>query len=162
MTQNEIDFLLGIEARDGKWVPATIVQEARDLACPIHSRFEWDDGKAAQRDRERTASRLINQLPRIQSVARDGRIVAAPLAIRDPRSSATEKAYVRTASLKSEADLSRETMLRLIQRVVNALNTCQSVATALGMEDSVGAVKASVASLLRELDEPAPSMNEAA
>lgn len=152
MTQQEVDFLLGIEARDGKWVPETIVNEARDPACPVHGQFIWDDAVAAHAQRITTAQHLINALPKVQYRVRDGGMISAPLAVRDPRSPAGEKAYVRTTLIKTDAAHAKETLVSVIARVTNALATATSLAVALGLEGQVAEVKASVADLLRDLD----------
>lgn len=51
--------LLAIRARAGYLTPALVVEEARDPESPLHGRFEWDDGEAAEQYRQIQARRLI-------------------------------------------------------------------------------------------------------
>jgi hypothetical protein len=46
----------------GQLTPAAVVEASRPDDAYFHDRFEWDDAKAAQRDREATAARLIRQI----------------------------------------------------------------------------------------------------
>lgn len=43
----------------GLLLPETVVREARTKSSPLHSRFEWDDGEAADRYRIWQARQLI-------------------------------------------------------------------------------------------------------
>lgn len=43
----------------GLLLPETVVREARPKTSPLHSRFEWDDGEAADRYRIWQARQLI-------------------------------------------------------------------------------------------------------
>ena len=45
------EALEAICRRDGKLKPEAVVEAAKDPASPLHARFEWDDGKAAQEHR---------------------------------------------------------------------------------------------------------------
>lgn len=51
--------LLAIREQYGKLTPQCVVDEARDPAHPLHSRFEWDDSVAGEMYRRQQASGLI-------------------------------------------------------------------------------------------------------
>lgn len=61
-TTATFDALMSIYQSHGTITPALVVAESVDPLAPLHDRFEWDDAKAAQRDRETTAARLIRQV----------------------------------------------------------------------------------------------------
>lgn len=42
------EHLLAIGEKRGRLTPHIVLEEARDPEHPLHSRFEWDDGKAAE------------------------------------------------------------------------------------------------------------------
>ena len=54
--------LEAIEARRGKIEPEIVVEEARSVSSPLHSYFDWDDTKAAEKYRTWEARSLINHL----------------------------------------------------------------------------------------------------
>jgi hypothetical protein len=56
------DHLQTIYDEHGKLTPKLVVDEARDPKHPLHNRFEWDDGIAAERYREEQARGLIRLL----------------------------------------------------------------------------------------------------
>lgn len=56
------DHLQSIYDEHGKLTPKIVVDEARDPNHPLHNRFEWDDGVAAEKYREDQARGLIRLL----------------------------------------------------------------------------------------------------
>jgi len=56
------DELLAIRAARGLLTPATVLDAARPPESPLHSRFEWDDGIAAEKYRLAQASDLIRSV----------------------------------------------------------------------------------------------------
>lgn len=48
--------------RRGELTPAIVVEEARDVDHPLHSRFEWDNDKAAEQYRLVQAGALIRSV----------------------------------------------------------------------------------------------------
>lgn len=59
MSGNLRDRLEEIRRKRGTLTPAVVLDEARDPAHPLHHRFEWDDGVAAERWRRHQAHELI-------------------------------------------------------------------------------------------------------
>ena len=51
-----------IEKQQGKVVPEVVVAEARQLSCPLHNYFEWDNTVAAEQYRLQQARHLLNHL----------------------------------------------------------------------------------------------------
>jgi|TARA_Y100000310_G_scaffold238070_1_gene241409 hypothetical protein len=54
--------LQAIYSEHGKLTPAIVLDQARDEAHPLHSRFEWDDEVAAERFRTDQAHELIRSV----------------------------------------------------------------------------------------------------
>lgn len=54
--------LQSIYDRRGQLTPALVVDEARDPASPLHSRFEWDDSIAGEQWRKSQAQELIRSV----------------------------------------------------------------------------------------------------
>ncbi len=54
-----LDQLTAIRDERGSLTPALVVDAARDPEHPLHSRFEWDDGVAAEKWRLEQASQLL-------------------------------------------------------------------------------------------------------
>lgn len=56
------EHLQAIHDKYGTLTPALVVDEARDKAHPLHSRFEWNNGLAAEAWRREQASQLIRSV----------------------------------------------------------------------------------------------------
>lgn len=56
------DALQGIYEQHGRLTPALVVDEARQLTHPLHSRFEWDDAVAGEEYRRVQAAELIRSV----------------------------------------------------------------------------------------------------
>jgi hypothetical protein len=52
-------LLLDIRERHGTLTPSIVLDEARDPDSPLHHRFEWDDGAAAEKWRLHQAGNLL-------------------------------------------------------------------------------------------------------
>lgn len=59
MSANLREHLLAIRDEHGALTPQLVVDAARDAAHPLHTRFEWDDSKAAEKWRLEQASQLL-------------------------------------------------------------------------------------------------------
>lgn len=56
------DQLLAIREKHGRLDPHLVIEEARDEAHPLHSRFEWDDSVAGEAWRRSQAHDLIRSV----------------------------------------------------------------------------------------------------
>ncbi len=59
MSASLLDHLTVIRDERGSLTPALVVDAARNPEHPLHSRFEWDDGVAAEKWRLEQASQLL-------------------------------------------------------------------------------------------------------
>lgn len=55
------EALVALVERDGRITPASVLDEARDEASPLHPHFEWDDSEAAEQYRLVQARGLIRR-----------------------------------------------------------------------------------------------------
>lgn len=65
------DQLQAVYDRRGQLTPAVVVDEARDEAHPLHSRFEWDDSVAGEQWRRSQAQELIRSVKVVYREATD-------------------------------------------------------------------------------------------
>jgi hypothetical protein len=101
---------LRVEA-GGSLAPGQVVEDARDIASPLHPCFEWNDGAAAERYREVQARQLIRSV--VVRVDR-AETKAAPVAVRAFVSVVEneERGYTSTVVAMSDADLRRQVVFR--------------------------------------------------
>lgn len=71
---NVNECLQDIYDRVGDLSPAIVVDEARDEDHPLHPRFEWDDGLAAEKYRQEQAAHLIRTV-KVTRVVEDERVI---------------------------------------------------------------------------------------
>ncbi len=65
------EHLQSIYDKHGTLTPAIVLDEARDEAHPLHSRFEWDDSTAAEQWRRSQAQELIRSVKVVYREATD-------------------------------------------------------------------------------------------
>jgi len=75
MSDTVRQLLQGIYEERGRLTPVDVVEVATPVEHPLHGRFTWDDGEAAQRWRESEASHLIRVTKVLIEVIEDGRPV---------------------------------------------------------------------------------------
>lgn len=126
--------LLSLE-RDGRLLPADVVEAARDPASPLHSHFEWNDSAAAEKYRLDQARTLIRSV-KIEVTVRD-----VPLScvgyVRDPEAGPKSAGYRNVMKLRSEEDAARAAIVDEMKRVSDAARRAKAVATVLGMTDAI-------------------------
>lgn len=66
------DQLQSIYEQRGKLSPEIVLQEARDEAHPLHSRFEWDNRAAGEAWRRHQAHELIQSVKIVYKTDADG------------------------------------------------------------------------------------------
>lgn len=65
------EVLLAIREEHGRLTPKIVVEAARDPGSPIHSKFVWDDTKAAELFRESQAAELLRSVKISYSTGED-------------------------------------------------------------------------------------------
>lgn len=75
-SKSVVEVVRSLESRDGVLTPVAVVDEARNPDSPLHGRFEWDDGVAAEQYRLSQAEVLIRRV-RIVLHKQDKSLVSA-------------------------------------------------------------------------------------
>lgn len=145
--REELNLLLKeIEDREGRLTPDLVVDAARDPEHPLHARFEWDDGKAAQAHRIATARRLIASA---QIRIRYSKVVlSAPAYVRDPAAESGVQGYRSVVKLRDEDEESRSVILGEMRRVTSILKRTRALVLALGKQIDLDRLEAEVESFI--------------
>lgn len=121
--------------REGTITPDAVVEDARNVASPLHDLFEWDDSKAAHEYRLDQARAIIRTVRVVVNI--DNAQVTSVRYVRDPRCESNERGYVSTATLRTQMDIARDAMSAEVSRVLASIARMQDVAIALGLGDEV-------------------------
>jgi hypothetical protein len=141
-----LEIIAAIEATadaHGHVTPEGVVNAARDPASPLHDKFEWDDGVAAEQYRKEQARSLIRKLTFI-SVDKGQKVYPAIRYVHDPKEP-EKQGYLSTLTLQD--DRTRiQVMLRELGQCEALVKRTQTVAQSM-------AVERSFADLLSSIDE---------
>lgn len=132
--QTQVAERLAQLAIDGHLTAEAVVSDAANPKSPLHSRFEWDNSKAAHEHRLEQARALIRSV-RVE-VQTERRVVSVVRYVRDPAAGKVQ-GYVETLRLRDEKALALEAIRNEARRVVAALERMQDVADVLGMNDEI-------------------------
>lgn len=117
----------------GRLTPDMVVADARRPASPLHSFFEWDDGKAAQAWRIEQARDLIRTVMVV--VTTDKRSVSVVAYIRDPDQEAGDQGYVSTLRLMNDKDRARSALVEEFSRAAAVMRRARELAVAFSLQD---------------------------
>jgi len=114
------DELQRIYDQHGQLTPALVVTEARDEGHPLHARFEWDDGVAAEKYRQVQAQELIRS---VKVVYREATEKEAARTVRGFHAVRRETGHVYEPVEKvAEDQFTRSLVLRDMEREWRALH----------------------------------------
>ena len=122
-----------------------VIDEARESDSPLHSHFEWDDGKAGEAYRRVQARRLIVGVRAVVTETDD--VVRVPVYMRDPSKGAREQGYIPTTRVRSVEDYRRQSMVVELKRLESNALRAHGIAEYLGLQDATARILES----LREL-----------
>jgi hypothetical protein len=134
-------------AKKSQLTPENVVTEAMDPKSPLHGHFTWDNEKAGHAHRLEEARALIRKVKYVHTI--ETRTVSVPYYVHDPRARA--QGYVRTASVKPEAERNEEVLDQELGRAIAMMERAVRVAALLGREPEF----ARVLSAMRALRESA-------
>ena len=143
MDKKSQDTLADIYARDGALHPAKVLDEASDVASPLHKHFTWDDGEAAQQHRLNQARNLIRVAVKVIP-AISNRPVREYISVSTLRGTATGS-YLSVVAVMDDAALRR-------QALKDALTTLQSMATRYAYLSELSPVWDALATLTANAD----------
>lgn len=119
MTDSLRALLQEIYHRHNRLTPDLVLQEARDPAHPLHSRFEWDDEVAGERYRRNQARELIRA---VRITYKDGDEFGPATSVRAYHSVPDGDGFAyRPAEEIAEDPRMREHLLRSMERDWKAL-----------------------------------------
>lgn len=136
------DRLAELEDAAGRLTPDIVIADARKASSPLHSCFEWNDGKAARAWRIEQARELIRSVMVI--VTTDNRAIEIVRYVRDPDQESDEQGYVSTAKLITDKDRARVALVEEFARAAAALRRARDLAQAFGLAGEVEKIEARI------------------
>lgn len=131
-------------APDGVLTPSAVVESARDEGSPLHDKFEWDDGVAAEAWRLEQARRLIRTVKVV--VETTERTLKTVQYVRHPDVDRSEQGYAAFEFLLEHEDSRQEVLAREFRLAVAAMKRARDLAAAFDLAQQVDAV-------IRQIDE---------
>lgn len=138
---NVIQRLKELET-DGELTPDAVLADAESVDSPLHGYFDWDDTSAAHKYRIDQARTLIRSVRVVMNETK--RQVSSIAYVRNPDLSPKERGYISTLKLRSDKDVSRQALIRELERAEAALNRAYNIADALGLSKEVERLLAGV------------------
>lgn len=127
-----LSALAELEDSEGRLTPEAVVKAARKPESPLHSHFEWDNGKAAFNYRIVQARTLIRSVWIPYKVER--REVSAVAYVRDPTADPNERRYVSLEAVKEREDESRAIIVREYTNAIGHVTRARNIAAALAID----------------------------
>jgi hypothetical protein len=131
--------LRALEEPGGRLTAERVLEAARNPSSVLHERFDWDDPHAAEAHRLDQARELIRTC-RITVITTPPVVITAY--VRDATREPGEQGYRSIASLQTDEDAARATVLDEMARVNSAIARARAVAAALGIVDALEALHA--------------------
>jgi hypothetical protein len=121
--------------RRGVLTPDAVVADAKSKKSPLHSYFEWDNGKAGHAWRIEQARTLIRSVMVV--VRTDKQSVSIVAYVRDPDQEAGDQGYVSTLRLLDDKDRARAALVEEFSRAAAVMRRARELATAFALEPNV-------------------------
>ena len=135
LSKEQQDVVIGVESSGRVVKPEDVEEAARDPESPLHSLFEWDDGKAGYQWRIHTARRVIASVHIVTRT--ETTLVTSVGYVRDPRLPPDEQGYVAVETVSSDADLAREALMKEFSRIESALDRARALSDVFGLHDDM-------------------------
>lgn len=142
-------------AVNGVLQAATVVEDARREASPIHDLFDWDRDKAAEEHWLAVARGLIRQV-RVEVTTTEYHYRVAGY-IKDPTKPNDEAGYVATSTVAQDAVMTAAAIEAEVARVRSNIERARQICRQLG-DSAAGHLEERI----RELVAGAPEANESA
>jgi len=130
--------LAELEDADGTVTATRVVDAARDIDHPFHSRFEWDDTIASEKFRQQQARTLIRSIRYVTRT--DHSVVRSVRYVRSPDAEPREQRYVSVVRLRQDEDAARSALVAEFARVAALLRRAKDLSQTLGLSDQIDAV----------------------
>lgn len=133
--------------RDGVLTPDAVIADAKDPNSPLHDQFVWDVHEAAMQHWRATARRIISS---VRIVIKTEKYSLSSVAyVRDPDKEGREQGYASVAGLRSDKDRARKALRSELMRADAAMHRAYDVASSLGLDREIEAIRAQIAGLQR-------------
>lgn len=101
------------ESEDGRLTPEAVVERAKDRRSELHSMFEWDDKRAAERFRLSQARTIIHSIRVLKNTGGAQQVQRLYVHVRKDESA--ERGYVTIRQASSDEELARQVRVRATQ-----------------------------------------------
>lgn len=122
-------------AGGGRLTPDAVVKDAKSPDSPLHGCFEWNVKKAAHAHWLEQARALITSVMVVTRTEKS--TVSTVFYVRDPSAGPVEQGYVSVETVRSDADMAREVLVREFSVAGSALTRARNLAKVLALEDEV-------------------------
>jgi len=139
------------KAGGGVLTPAAVVRDAKKADSPLHRFFEWNVKRAAEHYWLDQARALITSV-RVE-VTTETKTVAAIYYTKHPGLDHGQQGYIGLATLRSDADLARQSLVAEFNAVAHLLRRAREHAAALDASAEVEALLQGVVGLRRRFEQ---------
>jgi hypothetical protein len=122
-------------ANGGRLTPEAVVKDAKSTDSPLHDCFEWNVKKAAHAHWLEQARALITSVMVVTRTEKS--TVSTVFYVRDPSAGPVEQGYVSVETVRSDADMAREVLVREFSMAGSALTRALNLSKVLALEDEV-------------------------
>lgn len=133
-TKKQVEQRLAEIEDEGRLTPDAVVEDARSESSPLHGLFEWDDAKAAHKQRIERARTIIRSVVVQRKV--DKKTVSSVCYVRDP-SAGREQGYASVAKIRTDAEQAQQVMYAELDRIESCLRRAREVASVLGLDQEM-------------------------
>lgn len=146
MTNEQRQALIDLQNKEGKLTPTEVIESARAKTSPLHSLFEWDNGRAADSYRIQQARELIRTVRLEVTIhKREVRVVHFT---RDPDVPKDEMGYVNITKVNPQN--ARLILAHELRELIGHVVRCEQIARAKAdaLPEGTAAALAKIASNL--------------
>jgi hypothetical protein len=123
------------EKHDGLLTPEMVVADAKNPKSPLHEHFVWDTKKAAAQHWLDTARMLIRSVRVV--VVTEHSVLSSVAYVRDSSLPGDQQGYRSLASIKSDRDRARETVMAEFLRAEGVMRRAREIAEVLDLSEDV-------------------------
>lgn len=134
-----------LQDRNGRITPEAIVHAAANPKHPLHSCFEWDDGKAAFSYRVQQARDLIRRV--VGSFVVGTRTVRTVGYVRDPEVPERVQGYRAVVKLRDDIDEAREVLVGEMARISALIRRARDLGAVFGLTERFDAIDVMITDL---------------
>ena len=135
----------------GVLTPDMVVEDAKRESSPLHSYFEWDNGKAAHAYRIEQARTLIRSVMVV--VKTEKQSVSVVAYVRNPDQESGDQGYVSTLRLLNDKDRARDALVEEFSRASGVMRRARELAIAFSLEADVDSITRKIERVKKKVPE---------